>query len=103
VEVEKNNGNGNGNGNGHHIVVPTRRSRGRPKNPEAGSKLHISIPESLMKRLVELQKDTHASSLTEIIKAALLLYAAAVEEHKAGGNLYFKRHEGAERQLALFL
>jgi len=56
-----------------------------------------------MKRLVELQKDTHASSLTEIIKAALLLYAAAVEEHKAGGNLYFKRHEGAERQLALFL
>jgi hypothetical protein len=95
MEIEKGDGNG--------ITIAARRSRGRPKNPEAGSKIHISIPENLTKRLVELQKDTHASSLTEVIKAALLLYAAAVEEHKAGGHVYFRRRHEEERQLALFL
>jgi hypothetical protein len=39
------------------------------------------------------------------VKAALQLYAAAVEEHKRGGDVYFKRKdgEGGERQLALFI
>jgi hypothetical protein len=79
MEIEKSDGDG--------ITIAARRSRGRPKNLQAASKLHISIPENLTKRLVVLQKDTHASSLTEVIKAALLLYAAAVEEHKAGGHV----------------
>jgi len=47
---------------------------------------------------------THASGLTEVVKDALTLYAAAVEEHKNGGHVYFKReNEGVERQLALFI
>jgi hypothetical protein len=93
-----------GNGNGKHVAIPVPRSRGRPKNLEAGTKFHISLPESLTKRLVEIQRDTFANSLTEVVRAALLLYAAAVEEHKAGGHLYFKRqNEEGERQLALFL
>jgi len=80
------------------------RSRGRPKKTDS-SRLHISIPDSLVSRLQELQRDTHASSLTEVVKAALQLYAAAVEEHKNGGGVYFKRKdgEGGERQLALFI
>jgi hypothetical protein len=31
------------------------------------------------------------------------LYAAAVEEHKNGGRVYFKDEQGHERQLALFI
>jgi hypothetical protein len=58
----------------------------------------------LTARLQELQRDTHASSLTEVVKSALTLYAAAVEEHKNGGRVYFKRKdESGERQLALFI
>jgi hypothetical protein len=81
-----------------------RRARGRPKAAEGGNRLHIYIPETLTQRLMELQRDTHASSLTEVVKSALQLYAAAVEEHKNGGNVYFKRKgENGERQLALFI
>jgi hypothetical protein len=85
-------------------VRDARRARGRPKSVEPGNRFHISIPESLTNRLMEIQRDTHASSITEVVKAALQLYAAAVEEHKRGGNIYFKRKdEGIERQLALFI
>jgi hypothetical protein len=78
--------------------------RGRPKNLEAGNRVHIYIPESLTKRLQEIQRDTHASSITEVVKNALMLYAAAVQEHKDGGHVYFKRkNEQTERQLALFI
>ncbi|MFZ0847062.1 MAG: hypothetical protein WAM62_14850 [Pseudolabrys sp.] len=81
-----------------------RKTRGRPKSVEGGNRLHIYIPDTLTKRLVEIQRETHASSLTEVVKAALQLYAAAIEEHKNGGHVYFKRKdEGTERQLALFI
>jgi hypothetical protein len=78
--------------------------RGRPKNLEAGNRVHIYIPESLTQRLLEIQRDTHANSITEVVKNALMLYSAAVQEHKDGGHIYFKRkNEQVERQLALFI
>lgn len=81
-----------------------RKPRGRPKNPDGGTRVHLYIPETLIQRLAEIQRDTHASSITEVVKNALTLYAAAVEEHKNGGHIYFKRREeGFERQLALFI
>jgi hypothetical protein len=43
-----------------------------------GKKVQITIPESLMLRLQEIQRDTHARSITEVFKAALQVYAAAV-------------------------
>jgi hypothetical protein len=80
------------------------KPRGRPKNLEAGNRVHIYIPESLTQRLLEIQRDTHANSITEVVKNALMLYAAAVQEHKDGGHIYFKRkNEQVERQLALFI
>lgn len=82
----------------------TRRARGRPKAADGPTRVHISLPDSLVNRLLEIQQDTHANSLTEVVKAALQLYAAAVEEHKNGGHVYFKRRDdGVERQLALFI
>ena len=85
-------------------ALDTHKARGRPKSVEAANRLHIAIPESLTKRLTEIQRETHASSITEVVKNALTLYAAAIEEHKSGGHVYFKRaNEGVERQLALFI
>jgi hypothetical protein len=79
-----------------------RRPRGRPKSADA-SRVHLSLPETLLDRLQEIQRDTHASSLTEVVKNALQLYAAAVEVHKNGGHVCFKDDKGGERQLALFI
>jgi hypothetical protein len=85
-------------------AIDTQKARGRPKSVETANRLHIAIPESLTKRLMEIQRETHAASITEVVKNALTLYAAAMEEHKSGGHVYFKRtNEGVERQLALFL
>ncbi|MEK4031497.1 hypothetical protein WOA01_00035 [Methylocystis sp. IM2] len=85
-------------------TAEARKRRGRSKSAEVANRIHIAIPESLTKRLMEIQKDTHASSITEVVKNALTLYAAAIEEHKNGGHVYFKRgNEGVERQLALFI
>jgi hypothetical protein len=70
---------------------------------EAGSRLHISIPDSLTQRITEIQHEIHANSISEVVKSALALYAAAVAEHKAGGRLYFRRKDEEERQLALFI
>jgi hypothetical protein len=99
----ENKGNG-GIGEAHHVPGPVHRGRGRPKNLEPGNRLHIQIPESLTQKLLEIQRDTHASSITEVVKNALTLYAAAVAEHKCGGHVLFKRkdEEGA-RQLPLFI
>lgn len=85
-------------------IKPEGQKRGRPRKPHPGNRLHIFIPETLTNRMLEIQRDTHASSLTEVVKNALTLYAAAVEEHKRGGFLYLKRGiDGVERQLALFI
>jgi hypothetical protein len=85
-------------------VRAARKARGRPKSVEAGNRLHVYVPESLTQRLEQIQRDTHASSLSEVVKSALMLYAAALEEHKNGGHVYFKRKdEQGERQLALFI
>ena len=80
------------------------RTRGRPKSAENGTRLHITIPETLTERLRELQVETHAASMTEVIKNALALYTAALDEHKNGGHTYFRREgQTVERQLALFI
>jgi hypothetical protein len=89
--------------NGNHVSGASR-SRGRPKSFAATNRLHLNLPESLTERLVEIQRDTHASSITEVVKNALQLYVAAIQEHKSGGYLCFKRKDQeGERQLALFL
>ena len=59
--------------------------------------------QTLKDRVEELQYDTHASSITEVVKNALALYAAAVDLHNKGGSLLFKDEKGVERELTLFL
>lgn len=84
--------------------IDSRRPRGRPRAAEMSSRINISVPESLAAKLLELQEYTHAPSMTEVVRNALVLYAAAVAEHKRGGSIYFKRDaDGKERELALFI
>jgi hypothetical protein len=88
---------------GDEVLEDQVRGRGRPKAADKSMRIHIVMPEALAKRVVEIQKETHATSITEVVKNALVLYAAALEEHKQGGVLVFRRPKGVERQLALFV
>jgi hypothetical protein len=87
-----------------HDAKVVKKARGRPESPEPMKRLHLSLPTSLIERMHEMQIETHASSMTELVKQALTLYAAALKEHKEGGHVYLKR-EGEEvmRQLTLFI
>lgn len=58
-------------------IMTDTRVRGRPKSAEAGTRFHISIPESLSNRLLEIQRETHANSLTDVVKSALQLSASS--------------------------
>jgi hypothetical protein len=103
IDMMETKGNG-GIGEANHVAGPVHRGRGRPKNLQPGNRLHIQIPETLTQKLLEIQRDTHASSITEVVKSALTLYAAAVEEHRCGGHVFFKRKdEEGVRQLPLFI
>jgi hypothetical protein len=82
--------------------VAERRGPGRPKSPIPEARLHVSMPQSLKDRLEDIQRYTHASSAAEVVKNALVLYAAAVDVHKKGGSLLFKDEKG-ERELTLFI
>ncbi len=83
----------------------SKPGRGRPpKAQDEGKRTHISVPESMAARMEDIRKQTHASTLTEVVKNALAFYSAVVAEHQAGGQVYFKRTlDGTERQLALFI
>jgi hypothetical protein len=81
----------------------TRRGPGRPKSPEVEARLHVSMPQSLKDQLEKIQHWAHKSSVSEVVKDALVLYAAAVDVHKNGGHVVFRDEKGGEQTLLLFL
>ena len=79
------------------------RKRGRSPNG-ATARVHVSLPEDLSERLVEVQKETFASSLAEVIKSALVVYVALLEEHKQGRQVFTQSKDKSDPQrLAIFL
>ena len=82
--------------------VPARK-RGRSANG-ATTRVHVSLPEDLSERLVEVQKETFASSIAEVIKNALVVYVALLEEHKQGRQVFTQsKDKGDPQRLAIFL
>lgn len=76
--------------------------RGRGRGVET-SRVHITLPEELSDRLAEIQKDTFASSVTEVIKNALLVYAGLLEDHKSGKKFYTIDKNNDKESLRIFL
>lgn len=82
--------------------IPVRK-RGRSANV-ATARVHVSLPEDLSERLVEVQKETFASSIAEVIKNALVVYVALLEEHKQGRQVFTQSKDKSDPQrLAIFL
>ncbi len=79
------------------------RKRGRSPNG-ATARVHVSLPEDLSERLVQVKKETFASSLAEVIKSALVVYVALLEEHKQGRQVFTQSKDKSDPQrLAIFL
>jgi hypothetical protein len=79
------------------------RKRGRSQSG-AMTRLHVTLPEDLSERLAEIQKETFAASIAEVIKSALIVYVALLEEHKQGRQVFTQSKDKSDPQrLAIFL
>jgi hypothetical protein len=87
---------------GHH-----HRRRPHGEEPEAGergtTRVQLEMPPQAMDRLQKLKDRSEAASYAEVIRNALRLYEALVEEHEKGSELSLKRAGGETVQYKIFV
>jgi hypothetical protein len=75
--------------------------------PEASTgvrgRVTLRLPPALHNRLEELRVVTHASSVTEVLKNALLFYDALVRERLEGKDVYVISSDGERTKYPVFL
>lgn len=71
----------------------------RPKRERRTCRLNLELDEEIRSRLDEMQEETKADSLTEVIRRALSLLDMALKERREGGEVIFRGRDGKERTL----
>jgi hypothetical protein len=59
-------------------------------------RVQIDMPDAALKRLQRLQVITESSSYAEVVKNALRLYEALIDEKENGGDVLVRRKDGTE-------
>lgn len=72
------------------------------KKKMAVRRVQLDLPPKAFERLVNLKVETEASTYAEVIRNALTLYAAAIEEHEAGNKFMLKQRDGTISPYPLF-
>jgi Arc/MetJ-type ribon-helix-helix transcriptional regulator len=91
---------------GHHH---RRHMRGeRPEaETEAGeratTRVQLEMPPQAMERLQKMKDRTEAASYAEVIRNALRLFEALVDEHEKGAEFSLKRANGEIVQYKIFV
>ena len=90
---------------GHH-----HHRRGRPESvreTESGerstTRVQLEMPPQAMERLQRLKERTEAASYAEVIRNALRLFEALVEEHEKGSEFALKRAGGETLAYKIFV
>ena len=75
------------------------------RNHLAGEKkrLTIVLPERSVRRLNALVERTEASSYTEVLKNALRLYEALIEETERGSEILVRESDGRIKSYQIFV
>jgi len=88
---------------GHHH----HRRRFHGEEPETGeratTRVQLEMPPQAMERLQKLKDRSEAASYAEVIRNALRLYEALVEEHEKGAEFSLKRPDGETVQYKIFV
>jgi Arc/MetJ-type ribon-helix-helix transcriptional regulator len=58
------------------------------------TRVQLEMPPQAMERLQRLKERTEAASYAEVIRSALRLFEALVEEHEKGSEFALKRSDG---------
>lgn len=65
-------------------------------------RVQLDMPEKSMARLQALKIKTEASSYAEVVKNALRLYEATIEEAEQGNKLVLVSKDGSTREYIVF-
>ena len=69
----------------------------------ATTRVQLEMPPQAMERLQKLKDRTEAASYAEVIRNALRLFEALVEEHAKGSEFSLKRADGEIVQYKIFV
>lgn len=72
-------------------------------NNRTTTRVQVEMPESSMERLRRLQDRTEAVSYAQVMKNALQLYEAIVEEQDRGTVISLRRPDGKEIELKILV
>ena len=74
-----------------------------PEVERVTTRVQLEMPPQAMVRLQKLKERTEAASYAEVIRNALRLFEALVEEHDRGADFFLKRSDGETVQYKIFL
>jgi hypothetical protein len=84
-----------------------RRRRFHGEEAETGeratTRVQLEMPPQAMERLQKLKDKTEAASYAEVIRNALRLFEALVEEHEKGAEFSLRRPDGETVQYKIFV
>jgi len=69
----------------------------------ATTRVQLEMPPQAMVRLQKMKDRTEAASYAEVIRNALRLFEALVDEHEKGGEFSLKRPDGEVVQYKIFV
>lgn len=91
---------------GHHHRRHMRGERpetGEESGERATTRVQLEMPPQAMARLQKLKDRSEAASYAEVIRNALRLYEALVDEHEKGSEFSLKRPTGEIVQYNVFV
>jgi Arc/MetJ-type ribon-helix-helix transcriptional regulator len=89
---------------GHHYHHRRRHQNEESETGErATTRVQLEMPPQAMERLQKLKDRSEAASYAEVIRNALRLYEALVEEHEKGAEFSLKRANGETVQYKIFV
>ena len=91
---------------GHHHRGHFRgpRPEGEADSGErATTRVQLEMPPQAMERLQKMKDRTEAASYAEVIRNALRLFEALVDEHEKGSEFSLKRADGEVVQYKIFV
>lgn len=84
-------------------ATKSKRKRGRPKLDSSTVRLNLLLPEAMYDRIEQLQHETDAASIAELIRRAITVYASLHEAHRDDMEVIVRSRDGSsEHQIILF-
>jgi Arc/MetJ-type ribon-helix-helix transcriptional regulator len=91
-------------GHRHHRRGPRSEFVGESVNGErTTTRVQLEMPPQAMERLQRLKEKTEAASYAEVIRNALRLFEALVDEHEKGSEFALKRASGETMAYKIFV